>query len=153
MVSEFDANGHFLREVAAGGALDAPWGITMAPAGFGKFGGDLLVGNLAEMVKSTPSTLGPARFSEHLEDGSGNPLVNDGLWSLSFRSASGVQSGFALLHGGDQRPEKDGLFGAITPTPEPATFFDGRAGLGCDLRSQGEPRKSPASATRGTKRS
>ncbi len=86
VVSEFDANGHFMREVAAGGALDPPWGITMAPAGFGKFGGDLLVGNLGngEINAFNPAT---GAFLGTLEDGSGNPIFNDGLWALAFRSA------------------------------------------------------------------
>src|SRR5262249_58157557 len=46
-VAVFDTAGHFLRQLIVGSKLASPWGITMAPAGFGKFGGDLLVGNFA----------------------------------------------------------------------------------------------------------
>jgi hypothetical protein len=35
----------FLARIAMHGQLDAPWGLALAPAGFGPFGGDLLVGN------------------------------------------------------------------------------------------------------------
>ena len=46
-VAIFDENGTFLRMAAVGGPLAAPWGLALAPAGFGPFGGDLLVGNFS----------------------------------------------------------------------------------------------------------
>src|SRR5262249_24360248 len=46
-VAVFDTAGHFVRQLIVGSKLAAPWGITRAPAGFGPFGGDLLVGNFA----------------------------------------------------------------------------------------------------------
>ena len=46
-VSVFDENGVFLRRVITGGPLAAPWGLALAPASFGQFGGDLLVGNFS----------------------------------------------------------------------------------------------------------
>ena len=143
-------NGHFLREVAAGGALDAPWGITMAPAGFGKFGGDLLVGNFGngEINAFNPGT---GAFLGTLEDGNGNPIVNDGLWSLSFRSAPGFNPDSLYFTAGING-QKDGLFGTITPTPEPATFLIGALGLGAIFALR-RARKLPASATCETKRS
>src|SRR3982751_741587 len=46
VVAVFDTNGNFQRQlIGTGGQLDEPWGIVMAPAGFGSFAGDLLVGN------------------------------------------------------------------------------------------------------------
>src|SRR5205807_6603246 len=44
-VDAFDMAGNFLRRVASKGALNSPWGLALAPATFGKFGGELLVGN------------------------------------------------------------------------------------------------------------
>jgi uncharacterized protein (TIGR03118 family) len=46
-VAVFDTNGNFIRELVSGSKLASPWGITLAPATFGKFGGDLLVANFA----------------------------------------------------------------------------------------------------------
>src|SRR3989449_3473542 len=43
-VDAFDADGNLLARVAQHGQLNAPWGLAMAPASFGAFGGDLLVG-------------------------------------------------------------------------------------------------------------
>ena len=40
-VDEFDLQGHLLNRVASGGPLNSPWGLAIAPLGFGKFGGDL----------------------------------------------------------------------------------------------------------------
>ena len=44
-VSVFDLNGNFIRRLVSNNHLKAPWGLSLAPAGFGEFGGALLVGN------------------------------------------------------------------------------------------------------------
>src|SRR5437667_147035 len=44
-IDVYDAGGGLVRRFASRGALDAPWGLAPAPAGFGPFGGALLVGN------------------------------------------------------------------------------------------------------------
>ena len=44
-VDAFDLTGNFLGRLVTGGQLDSPWGLAIAPAGFGDVGGDLLVGN------------------------------------------------------------------------------------------------------------
>ena len=44
-VDAYDLAGHFLARVASRGQLNAPWGLALAPASFGRFAGDLLVGN------------------------------------------------------------------------------------------------------------
>src|SRR5262245_57919843 len=41
----FEPNGHFDGRLVSRGDLNSPWGIVLAPASFGQFGGDLLVGN------------------------------------------------------------------------------------------------------------
>jgi len=48
VIDKFDLQGNFVGRVTSGGALDAPWGMVIAPAGFGNFGGDLLVGNFGD---------------------------------------------------------------------------------------------------------
>jgi uncharacterized protein (TIGR03118 family) len=44
----FDANGNFIRRFASRGTLDAPWGIALAPADFGRFSNMVLVGNFGD---------------------------------------------------------------------------------------------------------
>src|SRR5438093_974299 len=47
-VDAFDWAGNLLVHVARHGSLNAPWGLALAPANFGRFGGDLLVGNFGD---------------------------------------------------------------------------------------------------------
>ena len=47
-VNAFDPGGHLLHRVASRGLLNSPWGLALAPADFGQFGGDLLVGNFGD---------------------------------------------------------------------------------------------------------
>lgn len=137
-VDEFDTTGNFIARIATGGAVDAPWGLAIAPAGFGSFGGDLLVGNLFD------STINAYNLTSHLLDGS--ITVNTGfaspvgLWALAFGNGTTGNSSTLYFTAGinDQR---DGLIGAITATPavpEPASlvlFSIGFAALaGCGLR-------------------
>jgi uncharacterized protein (TIGR03118 family) len=44
-VAEFTTDGQLVRHIASGGQLASPWGVTIAPQGFGDFSGALLVGN------------------------------------------------------------------------------------------------------------
>src|SRR5207245_2416022 len=47
-VDAFDTDGNLLVRAALHGQLNAPWGLALAPASFGRFGGDLLVGNFGD---------------------------------------------------------------------------------------------------------
>src|SRR6202044_3536667 len=44
-VDVFDLSGNFVSRFASAGALNAPWGIAVAPAGFATLQGQVLVGN------------------------------------------------------------------------------------------------------------
>jgi uncharacterized protein (TIGR03118 family) len=57
-VNVFDTSGNFVKRFASNGALNSPWGMTMAPANFGQLGGELLVGNFGDgrimpLIRST----------------------------------------------------------------------------------------------------
>src|SRR5262249_3905948 len=86
-VAVFDTDGTFDTQLIAGGNLAAPWGITLAPASFGRFGGALLVGNFSyldtEINAFDPVSGAPLGT---LTDNSGNPLLagDNGLWDLTF---------------------------------------------------------------------
>ena len=54
-VAEFDTSGNFIKQLLGGEHLASPWGLALAPSGFGQFGGDLLVGNFS-FASSTAST-------------------------------------------------------------------------------------------------
>ena len=77
----FSLDGRLLDRAAGHGQLNAPWGLAIAPAGFGTFSGDLLVGNFGDgrIHAFDPSTLAPTGVVRG-EDG--RPVSIDGLWAL-----------------------------------------------------------------------
>ncbi len=92
-VDIFDANGNFVSTFVAAGAnnnLNAPWGVVAAPASFGTFAGDVLVGNFGDGTNSAFSTTG--KFVGQLADSSGNVLVNPGLWDMVFGGGGGANN-------------------------------------------------------------
>src|SRR5262245_43121452 len=92
-VDAFDMSGRLLRRVASGGALNAPWGVAMAPAGFSTSGGDLLIGNFGDgHIEAFDSTRNFA-FDGQLRGANGSPVTIPGLWALQF--GNGVSSGDA----------------------------------------------------------
>jgi uncharacterized protein (TIGR03118 family) len=141
-VDVFDTNGNMLQRLASGGSLDAPWGVTVAPAGFGSFGGDVLVGNFGNgQINAFNASTGA--FAGTLTDAMGNPIVNDGLWSLSFdlpNGAPGALDPNELFFTAGINQGNDGLFGAIDAVPEPAAWVSVGLGL-CVLGSVGIRRR------------
>jgi uncharacterized protein (TIGR03118 family) len=82
-VDVFDANGHLLDRLVRGDQLHAPWGLVIAPAGFGQFSGDLLVGNFGDgRINAFDASHG--QFRGTLRDQHGRAIVNDRLWALRF---------------------------------------------------------------------
>jgi hypothetical protein len=94
------------------GPLNSPWGLTIAPAGFGQFGGALLVGNFGNgAINAFDPTngvlLGP------LQDAVGKPVSIEGLWALTFGNGGmGGQSDVLYFTAGPG-DEKHGLFGSV----------------------------------------
>ncbi len=123
-VDAYDTEGHLLRRVASADALDAPWGVAMAPAGFGAFGGTLLVGNFGDgrinaYDLGATTTSGEAVLAGPLHDANGPPLVIDGLWSLQFGNGAGAGSQGTLFFTAGPFDEAHGLFGSIEPAAPP----------------------------------
>jgi len=85
-VDTFDTSGNLLGRVATKGALDAPWGMALAPSNFGTFSGDLLVGNFGngKIDAYQQQANGHWKPRGALRGTDGKPLKIDGLWGLSF---------------------------------------------------------------------
>jgi uncharacterized protein (TIGR03118 family) len=125
-VDEFNTSGVFQRRVATQGALNAPWGLALAPkSGFGVFSGDLLVGNFGDgLINAFDSTTGA--LAGTVDNPTGDPLAIEGLWGLSFGNGARGQNLNTLYFtagiSGGANIEDHGLFGAVDPTaPEPAS--------------------------------
>jgi uncharacterized protein (TIGR03118 family) len=128
-IDEFDTSGHLIMRFAtgttAGGTLkqlNSPWGMAVAPDGFGDFGGDLLVGNFGDSHVNV-FDLKTGAFVDQLRDTSGNPLVlnggfqgsdTKGLWGIFFGSGHGGSRADTLFFAAGINDESDGLFGTVT---------------------------------------
>jgi uncharacterized protein (TIGR03118 family) len=103
--------GQIVHRVASRGALNAPWGLAIAPPSFGRFAGDLLVGNFGD---GHINVFRGDDFQGQLTDGRGKPIVIDGLWALLPGTASsGGVNNVWFSAGPDD--ESHGLVGLITP--------------------------------------
>jgi uncharacterized protein (TIGR03118 family) len=114
LVDMFDLDGSFLARVATGGALNAPWGIAMAPAGFGRFSGKLLVGNFGN---GRINVFDPVTFEPkgHLKGTDGHAIVIDGLWGIGFGNGAGAGPATSLFFAAGPDDEEHGLFGRLDP--------------------------------------
>jgi uncharacterized protein (TIGR03118 family) len=131
-VDVFDENGTLLQRLITGGQLAAPWGLALAPASFGPFGGDLLVGNFSSVdsgINAFNPLTGAFLGSILIDVGSGN--TPGGLWALMFGTGSANGGDPNTLYFTDGiNGETAGLFGAIQSTPLPAALPLFASGLG-----------------------
>lgn len=120
-VDEYDSSGNLIKRVATGGPLDAPWGITLAPAsGFGTFSGDLLIGNFYPGGTINAFDPNTGIFLGTLTGPGGTPITNDFLWALDFGNGGTGFSSTTLYFTAGLNNQMDGLFGSIQVAPEPA---------------------------------
>jgi uncharacterized protein (TIGR03118 family) len=110
-VDEYSDLGLTVRRVASRGTLNAPWGLAVAPASFGRFAGALLVGNFGD---GRIGAYQGHRFLGLLRDAQGKPIRIDGLWALQPGTANtgGVDS---LWFSAGPDDETHGLLGLLGP--------------------------------------
>ncbi|MFL5797674.1 MAG: TIGR03118 family protein [Actinomycetota bacterium] len=116
-VDMYDTSGNILGRVATRGLLNAPWGLAIAPATFGRFGGDLLVGNFGDGQINAFVQRPNGRF-EHdgrLRRPNGLPLAIDGLWALQVGNDNAAGSSNSVFFTAGPDDETHGLFGRIDP--------------------------------------
>ena len=130
-VDMYDVNGNLLRRVVStGGALNAPWGMAIAPSTFGGFAGDLLVGNFGDGTINAYLASNSASIGQ-LQDPTGAPIFLDGLWGLIAGNGGKGGSTGNIYFAAGLNDEADGLFGSLSvSTPEPGTLGLLATGLG-----------------------
>jgi uncharacterized protein (TIGR03118 family) len=113
-VAIFDEDGNFIKELVSGSRLAAPWGITLAPPSFGRFGSHLLVGNFS-FLHSEINAFNPINGKFHgtlpIRTGGMRP---GGLWAIEFGIGGDNGSPDTLYFADGINGETDGLFGAIS---------------------------------------
>jgi uncharacterized protein (TIGR03118 family) len=119
----FDTDGNLLQHFTQHGHLSSPWGVAMAPASFGQFGGDILIGNFGNgQINAYDATTG--HWLGSLSDAKGKPIVNPGLWTVTFsgpegQTAIGADPDTLYITAGLEGPthELAGLFAKVLPNP------------------------------------
>ena len=119
-VDEFSPDGTFMARIASQGnanaPLNAPWGLAMAPANFGAYSGDLLVGNFgngrisAYQLRSTDNKW---VYKGQIRVASGAPIVIDGLWAIAFGNGASAGPTNNLYFAAGPSGGTHGLFGFI----------------------------------------
>ncbi|MGZ4624757.1 MAG: TIGR03118 family protein, partial [Kineosporiaceae bacterium] len=110
-VDVYSASGRLLDRFARRGVLNSPWGLAIAPARFGAFSGDVLVGNFGDgrIHAFDPRT---GQLLETLRDGHGHPIVIDGLWGLLPGNGTSAGTNDVWFSAGPQ-DESHGLLGVL----------------------------------------
>ncbi len=122
-VDVFDFNGNLVSRFASAGPLNAPWGIAVAPAGFGSIPGDVLVGNFGDGTVNVfaPNGTSLATSMGPLVVSNGGSLSIPGLWSLAFGNGDPDKPVTTLFYTAGFANQTDGVFGSITPTSAMST--------------------------------
>jgi uncharacterized protein (TIGR03118 family) len=111
VVNAFTRLATSVKRIATHGTLNAPWGLAIAPASFGRFAGDLLVGNFGD------GRIGAYHgddFQGLLRGTNNKPIAIDGLWDLLPGTAnSGGTNSLWFSAGPDE--EANGLVGQLIP--------------------------------------
>jgi uncharacterized protein (TIGR03118 family) len=116
VVDEFSTDGRLISRIASGGALNAPWGMAIAPRGWGAAAGSLLVGNFGDGRINIIARQGnhfAHQITGQIQDTStGKPFTEPGLWGI--RPGTAVTGGTdALLFTAGINHEQDGLLGVL----------------------------------------
>jgi uncharacterized protein (TIGR03118 family) len=125
-VDVFNADGVLLQRLIRHGQLDSPWGIALAPENFGRFSGDLLVGNFSDgHINAFDPNNG--HFVGQMTDAAGKPIFIEHLWALSFGNGSAAGPKNTLFFTEGVQFGHHGLFGSLQAIP----------GTDADVSSQG----------------
>lgn len=111
-VDVYDPSGVLLRRLAARGPLNAPWGVALAPAGFGAFSNAILVGNFGDgRINAYDPVFG--FWLGQLRGTNRQPIQIDGLWGIAFGNGFADQPVNTLFFASGPGGEAHGLYGRL----------------------------------------
>ena len=118
-VDVFDTSGNLLQRLIAQSVLNSPWGLALAPVGFGAYGGDLLVGNFGDGRINVFNPTNGAWLGALMDNTNAVPIEVPGLWAIAFGNGHSGGDAYTLYFTAGINDESDGLFGsiaAVSPT-------------------------------------
>ncbi|MEP6669267.1 MAG: TIGR03118 family protein [Chthoniobacter sp.] len=128
-VVEYNEDGTLVKDFFAGhGVLNLPWGMAIAPAGFGQYANDLLVANFGDGTISA-FNLETGDFVGYMRDAESKIISIDGIWGLAFGNGHSLGSADSLYFTAGPNNEQDGILGRL------------------DSRHSREPRRTPDTAS------
>ncbi|HEY7111604.1 MAG TPA: TIGR03118 family protein [Thermoanaerobaculia bacterium] len=113
-VDVYDLDGNLLRRFASRHELNSPWGVVKAPATFGEFANDILIGNFGN-GRINAFDPGTGKFLGALKDPQGHPIVIEGLWALQVGNGGAGGDANTIYFSAGPNDEEDGLFGSLAP--------------------------------------
>jgi uncharacterized protein (TIGR03118 family) len=122
-VNAFDENGNLLGRIGTMGTLNSPWGLAIAPSGFGSLAGDLLVGNFGDgrinIFSADPNS--PGFLGQLIDAKTGDPLSIDGLWGLIPGNGGSGGNAHDIYFTAGPNDESGGVLGVLRSVPEPGS--------------------------------
>ena len=112
----YDPRGRLLHRLEHGDWFNAPWGAALAPGDFGKFSHRLLIGNFGDGTIHGFNLFTGEHEGMMIDDTTGQALVIDGLWAISFGGGNATNNGATntLFFSAGPNDESDGLLGTLT---------------------------------------
>ncbi len=111
-VDIYDTNGKLIKQLVATGALNAPWGVAIAPADFGTLAKALLVGNFGDGKINAYDTSTGAYIGT-VKDSAGAAIATPGLWGIAFGNDANNQPHNTLFFAAGTNNEANGSYGRI----------------------------------------
>jgi len=148
LVDLYSPDGTLQSRFASGGPLNAPWGMALAPADFGTFSNDLLVGNFGD---GTINAFDPATgtYLGSLGDSSGQAIAIGDLWGLSFGNGLFGQATNSLFFTAGSNGETAGTYGSISPPKGSANSSSSGGSSSSSSSSSGGGSSSSSSSSSG----
>jgi uncharacterized protein (TIGR03118 family) len=111
-IAAFDADGELIKVWTDKKSLNAPWGVAVAPEGFGKLTGSVLVSNFGDgTIAAFDAEHG--QFLDYVRGKDNKPVVIDGIWGLLPGNGASLGRADAVYYAAGPRGEQDGVFGRL----------------------------------------
>lgn len=109
----FTESGSFVKRFAQGTRFNQPWGMAVAPAGFGPLSGTLLITNNSSGGIINGFNLTTGKFVDAIKNSSGEAIHLNGIWGIEFGGGSSNNGKTTQLYWTAGPNDTNGFFGVI----------------------------------------